>query len=102
MNNIFIKQSDSNKNINKNIILNKKLLLESMPKTCTNKPDLELVKIKTEWRWRFFKINDIDIVEISYKEPNCDRKYINNKGVWCNYDMDAFYDKFIVKIYYYY
>ena len=36
----------------------------------------------TEWRWRFYKINinesDKKFIEISRKDPGCDRLYKNN------------------------
>lgn len=56
----------------------------------------------SEWRWRFFDFNGRKLVEISKKEPNKARLYIDNKQNWVISYVDEYWDKFVVETYYYY
>jgi hypothetical protein len=80
--------------------LDKDSILETIPKehykSQQNYPN------KTEWRWRVYKINDNNIIEISFKEPNLNRKYLDKFGKWIEYDLNNEFDKFICEQYYYY
>jgi len=97
MNNIFERKSNTIKNTYIEDIF------ETIPKDSVNKRDLNLVNTHTEWRWRFFKFNNIKKVEISNKSPNAiKRLYLNNIGEWVERDIGDEYDNYVIKEYYYY
>jgi len=75
---------------------------KSIPSNSLNKPDPNLQNTHTEWRWRFFNINDSKKVEISKKDPLTKRQYKLPNGEWIEYDMDNYYDKYVYKSCYYY
>jgi hypothetical protein len=81
--------------------LDKDSILETIPtnhyKSPQNMPD------KTEWRWRLYNINEnYNFIEISFKEPNSNRKFLDKFGKWIEYNLSNDYDKFIQKQFYYY
>jgi hypothetical protein len=81
--------------------LDKDSILETIPanhyKLQQNMPD------KTEWRWRLYNINEnYNFIEISFKEPNSNRKFLDKFGKWIEYNLSNDYDKFIQKQFYYY
>lgn len=100
---IFLKKNDIQK-INKNIKFSKNDILESIPKESVKKENIESSKIKTEFRWRIFKIPNKknEIIEITYKKPNETRKYINNMGDWVEFKLDKKYDEYIIDVFYHY
>ena len=57
-----------------------------------------------ETRWRFLKINNKNVVEISRKKPNEQREYLTNNtnSDWVKKDVDSVYDNFVIEKYYYY
>lgn len=60
-------------------------------------------KYKTEWRWRFLKFINKEIIEISYIKYNSDtRIYFNRYGEWVHRNIDSIYDQYVDKEYYYY
>jgi hypothetical protein len=69
-------------------------------------PDVNLQNIKTEYRWRRFKImGHHEYIEISYKSPNdTARFYLSNNGSWKAYDENTLkqYDKYLLETEYYY
>lgn len=69
---------------------------KTIPHNATNIPDKELQKTHTEWRWRFYDINNRKMVEISKQELNKDRIFINNTGHWVTHSLDSSLDKYIV------
>jgi len=75
---------------------------KSIPDSATNQPDPVLSKTLTEWRWRFFDVEGRKLIEISRKEPNNDRFYIDNTRRWTRFTLDASWDKYIVGTKYYY
>lgn len=97
-NDIFIKNTD------KEIIYLSKDIMKSIPENALKEPDSELVKNKTEWRWRLFKFPDRDnkIMEISYNKPNEKRMYIDKYGKWINSEIGNEFDKFVTDQYYTY
>lgn len=101
MNNSIFSKNESNESDQPNI-LSKKEILESIPKNSTKQPDLDKQKTMTEWRWRFYKINNKMYTEISKSEPNSDRIFVDNTGNWIKYDLDDSLNSFIVDQYYYY
>lgn len=72
-----------------------------IPKNSTNKENKEKQKTMTEWRWRFMNIDKIK-VEISYKEPNKKRKYLNNDGEWIDANIMGLYYRFLIMDYFHY
>lgn len=102
--NIFIKQTELSNDQNKqNIKYSKSEILKSIPEDSVKHIDSELAKTKTEWRWRFFKIqNKNDIIEISFKKPNENRKFINKNGDWINFDIDNTFDQYVIDSFYHY
>lgn len=111
--NIFVKKKDINKDKNKNNknkqktkeikILQKKEILSSIPKNAIEHENKTLQNEKTEYRWRILNIEEIEneIIEISIKEPNKNRLFMTQSGIWKEYDNNNF-DKYVVKSYYYY
>jgi len=58
----------------------KEEILKAIPKEAVENQNIELGLLLVEWRWRFLKkINTKNIVEISYKNPNENRLYLNSK-----------------------
>jgi hypothetical protein len=97
---IFIKKTEC---IKENTKISKNEIINSIPKDSLKTVNLDLAKIKTEWRWRFFKIlNKNDIIEISFKKPNENRKYINRNSEWIDYTLGDEYDQYVVDSYYHY
>lgn len=83
-------------------ILDLKDIVQSIPQTATKQPDSNLSKTCVEWRWRFYNINNRKMIEISKKEPNKERIYMNNSSKWTEYNLDDSFDKFIVDTHYCY
>ena len=99
MNSIFIKQSELPSVEHK---ISNSLLINAIPANAYSEEQKELKKYKTEWRWRFLKINDKTVVEISFCEPNKERQYVDKFGKWISYNVDPMFDQFVTKAYYYY
>ena len=74
----------------------------TIPVQSTSSVDLEKQKTHTEWRWVFYTINGRKMIEISKKDPNKNRTFIDNTGLWINFPLDTSLDKYIVDAYYYY
>lgn len=55
-----------------------------------------------EWRWRFYKIDNLQLIEISKLEYTKNRLYMNAAGDWIEYDIDKTFDQYIIKTFYYY
>jgi uncharacterized FlgJ-related protein len=96
-NNIFVRIYDNTKKVNKKEILN------SIPENATNHPDEEQKKSKTEWRWRVYKINGKEYIEISFTKNN-KKLFLNHLNKWISFQESELekYKNFIVKEYYYY
>ncbi len=105
---IFIKQSEIKTNSTHNELLDsslsKKEIIESIPVNYLKNQNEDLAKINAEWRWRFFKFpnKNNEVVEISFKPPNENRKYINKNGEWVERDISKDFDKFMISEYYHY
>lgn len=106
---IFIKQNEINpeeKNKEKceATMLCRKEVANMIPKDCLKQRNIELMKTKTEWRWRIFKMPgyENEIVEITQKKPGQKRLYINKNGEWVNYDLSEDYDIYVIHEYYHY
>jgi hypothetical protein len=111
INDIFTKRDDLNDNSEENlenednkISFDKNEICASIPDDALMEPSEQLLKNNIELRWRYFKFPDKEnlIVEISFKKPNEERMYMNNKGTWVLYDDDKEFDTFITKSYYKY
>jgi len=89
---------------NKKKILSKEEIMNSIPKKCLKEEDKKLKTMMTEYRWRILKIDgyERDIVEISYKEPDSERLYINSKNEWIKMEIEEKYDNYVIDRYYYY
>ncbi len=96
MNNIFIKKNQLNIVTNKTTssVLYKDQVIDNIPEGAINQPDKEKQKIFTEFRWRFYEINNKEYCEISYKEPNKNRQYKNKNGEWVERDEKDIDNKF--------
>jgi len=75
---------------------------KSIPQNALSQPDSNLQLTRTEWRWRFFNFNGRQLIEISWKEPNTDRVYVDNTGRWINYSLDKEWEKYITNAKYFY
>jgi hypothetical protein len=83
--------------------LAKQNVLASIPSDCVNERDIELSKIKTEWRWQFYKIPQLGkFITISYKNHGEERKYINQRGDYINFQELIEFEQYITKTYYHY
>jgi hypothetical protein len=100
--NIFIKKTELN-NDKETIKYSKSEIMKSIPDNSLKNTNEELSKTKIEWRWRFFKIpNKNDIIEISFKKPNENRKFINKNGDWIDFNIDDIFDQFVIDSFYHY
>jgi hypothetical protein len=88
---------DSNK-----IILSLENILKTIPNYSSSVPNKELQKTHTERRWKFFEIDNRKLIEISQKNPNEDRLYLNSAGQWIKFKMDNCWDHFLIDVKYYY
>ena len=101
---IFIKKKErENDDITLTTIL-KEDLLENIPKGATNKKNKDLELTSTEYRWRMIKLpnTDKEFIEISYKQPNQKRLFMNHSQKWVEYEKDSQFDQYVIKEYYYY
>lgn len=99
---VFIKKKEDE--TTDNIILSKKEVLESIPKTAIDKSDKELASKYAEYRWRILKLPNKtnETLEISIKKPNCDRLFRSHNSAWITYDKDNLLDQYVIKEYYWY
>jgi hypothetical protein len=72
----------------------------AIPQPNFKEPQLDKLSY-TEWRWRFLNINNKQLVEISFKEPDKPRKYIDKYGRWAALELEN-YDQYVVEQYYAY
>jgi hypothetical protein len=105
-NNTTIIESISDTNVNDsedgNFVLYIEDIKKQIPANSTSKPNTDLQKSHTEWRWRFFNVNGRKLIEITRKYPNKDRDYIDNTGKWIKYVLDDCWDKYVVQTNYCY
>lgn len=91
--------SDDKDNIDQNetnISLSLNDIIKSIPLTATKHPNVRLQTNHTEWRWRFFDIKGRKLIEISKKDPNSERVYMDNTGKWIlNSELKDNWDKFL-------
>lgn len=83
-------------------ILSERNLLSSIPTGAIECENCSLKNTCTEWRWRFFNINEKKMVEISKRHPDGQQLFINNNGKWIKYIDDNNWNNFLTKIIYYY
>jgi len=100
--NVFIKKKDDE--TTENIVLSKEEVLNSIPKSATEKCNKELALTHNEYRWRIIKLPDKnkEFVEISMKPPNKNRLFMSQNTSWIEHDQDNVYDQFVIKSYFYY
>lgn len=77
-------------------------IMKTIPENALISSNNELGKTHTEWRWRFFNLKGRKLIEISKKNPNEDRMYVDNTGTWVHYNGTNQWDKFLVKTMYHY
>ena len=108
-NSIFISHNEANKDNDIAGKLTYTSIFESIPE---NKLEKRLddwnKKYKTEWRWRFLRINyppikNRYVVEISYMKYNSEKRmYFNRYGEWVERIVSPIYDQFVEKEYFVY
>lgn len=108
-NSIFISQSEAGKDSDISGKVTYTSIFESIPENKLEKPLANWnKKYKTEWRWRFLRINfaqmkDRYVVEISYIKYNSNKRiYFNRYGEWVERVIDPIYDKFVEQEYFVY
>ena len=94
--------SDNDDYVGYKITLSSKQIHNSIPDNATDIPDLKLLETHIEHRWRFFTINNRNLIEISIKHPNKDRKYVNSDGKWINFNLDSSWERYLKSSKYYY
>jgi hypothetical protein len=103
---IFIKKKDQDQDQDDITctIISKEDFLENIPKGATNKKDKDLELTSTEYRWRILKLPNLEkeFIEISFKEPNKARLFMNHAGKWVEYEKNSQFDQHVVKEYYFY
>lgn len=102
---IFCKHTEDLKdNDLSNLCMSKKDVLNSIPKNHVLIRNNELLKIKAEWRWRIFKFptKKNEVIEISFKNPNKKRLFINKFGEWVETEISKEFDPFVIKEYFCY
>ena len=77
-------------------------IMRTIPNNAMTKPDRELEKTHTEWRWRFFNVKGRKLIEISKKHLCDDRMYVDNRGSWIRHNNVSEWDKFVVNTMYHY
>ena len=83
------------------IVLSAKDLAKSIPQNATYNCLDPLPANCIEWRWRFFKIGDRKLVEVSHFDGN-KRIYTDYNGNKIEYNMNDEWDRFLVKTLYAY
>lgn len=102
MNQSIFKKSKPESDISSNIALTKAIIYNSIPEDALDTEDPILAKTHTEWRWKFYDINSRKMIEISRKDPNSSRSYIDNTGKWVQCTIDKELDKYVNCTKYYY
>ena len=86
----------------KNSVIEIEHVMQTVPKTHYITPQEGLANLHTEWRWKFLDINGRTYVEISRKDKNHERLYINKNKDWVKQSGLEKYNKFITKTLYAY
>jgi len=88
--------------MNKNIVQFDKIY-QVVPKTAIDKSNEELKKIRTEWCFKKYSINNKIFVTINFKLPDSDKIfYIDENGERIIFELGNEYDEFIVEQKYWY
>ena len=76
----------------------------TIPSNAINQPRPNLTKTHTEWRWRFFNINERKLIEMSCKHPEQVRTFMDKDGNWSTTDENELipFEKYIHQNLYYY
>jgi hypothetical protein len=82
--------------------ISKNKLLDSIPFDSYESGNNVLKKDHIEWRWRFYRINNKNIVEISRKNPGESRMFVDKDGDWCRTEIPNKWEKFMTNEKYYY
>jgi hypothetical protein len=108
-NSIFVKYTDipndnikNNKSISEDYKIEKKNILKSIPNNSYNTEQLQLKKTMREYRWKIYKINNKEFIEISYIDPNMKRIYVNKNKEWVEHNEITTYEQYLIKQYYHY
>lgn len=84
-------------------IISKELLEDMIPKNHYREEKKDLQNNYIEWRWRVLKINNKEVIEISFKKPNdAKRTFMTKHCEWTMQDIDKIYDNFVISSYYSY
>jgi len=79
------------------IILSYDELIKTIPfKNIVYHQDVNLLDTHTEWMWKFYNINNRQVVVISKKDPNKEKLYMRNNGEWGEHIDEHLYEKYIV------
>lgn len=97
-----VSDDESHENENCEMVLNINDIMKTIPNNAMTKPNIDMGKIYTEWRWRFFNVKGRKLIEISKKHPHNDRLYVDNTGGWIQYTNTNEWDKFLVNVMYHY
>ena len=72
-----------------------------IPNNATTQRNIEKAKIMIEWRWRIFKIDGKEYIEISQKNGN-NRLFLNSKGNWIKRSSPKNYNNDVQEVVYAY
>lgn len=87
------------------MILSLQDIIKSIPQNSVKKPDINLQKTHTEWRWRFFNLKERKLIEISKLSPSfteTERLYMDNTGKWIKYNLKGNWNQFLTETRYCY
>ncbi len=85
------------------LILSYNELIKTIPiKNVVLKPNIKLANIYTEWVWKFYNINNRQLIVITKKEPNKEILYMVQNNEWKPFTNEHLYEKYIVLTLYYY
>jgi hypothetical protein len=84
-------------NDNDNVV-NQEDVTKLIPKVNYDKPQEKMIKTHTEWRWRFLKIDGDNYTEISKKNEDSPRLYVDSSGQWMEKSIPNKYDKYVEHI----
>ena len=97
---IFIKQSEIPKKEQK---LCYQSIIDSLPEPHYKESKSQLRSKAIEWRWRFYKIGDIKVAEMSFLPPSSnERTYVDKNGNYVKKNIGTDFDKYIIEEYYFY
>lgn len=98
-----VKEPEKEPEKQERMILSYNELIKTIPiKNVVLKSNIKLANIYTEWVWKFYNINNRQLIVITKKEPNKEILYMVQNNEWKPFTDEHLYEKHIVLTLYYY